>query len=272
MSFRNSMGWADPDSTEKVHSYVNTLDRANAADSIKAYKQRTYELAGATTGRRILDLGCGTGYDAMAMATLVGNGGEVVGIDRSEGMVKEARQRAEGVGLPVRFEVGDAMALPFPDNYFDGARADRVFQHLADPERALAEMIRVVRPGGSIVLTDPDYGSSMMDVADIHLGRRVKTFLTDLVANPWSGRKLKPMMQTAGLTDLTLSMTIWEIGYAGFIEQFRLPEALALMEQKGLIAGDEAAAFQTELETRAAAGLFFAANVFFIASGTKPGK
>lgn len=269
MNPKNSMGWANVDASGNARDY---LDRNSTADAIMAQRQRTFELAGAGFGRRILDVGCGPGHDAIAMARLVGNGGEVVGVDRSEAMIQEARQRVKGLGLPVRFEVGDVMALPFPDHYFDGCRADRLFQHLTDPERAMAELVRVVRPGGSVVVADPDYGSAMMDVSDIHLGRRVKSFLTDLVANPWSGRKLQAMFKAAGLDDISLCMEFRQTDLAGLDEQFHLREALALMEQKGLITRAEATGLMAELETRSAANLFFAATAFFTVAGTTPGK
>lgn len=272
MTLKDSMGWSDVDAAPNARPFIDYLDQASSHEAARIYKRRTYELAGTARGRRILDLGCGTGQDAIALAHIVGKEGEVVGIDRSEAMIREARQRAAGLDLPVRFEVGDASALPFPDNHFDGCRADRVFQHLADPEAALAELVRVVRPGGSVVVTDPDYGSAMIDVSDIHLARRVKTFLSDLVANPWSGRRLHGMFQGAGLLDLTLSMQIWQTDLAGLTEQFHLHEALAVMEQKGLITGAEAAGLIAELEARSATGRFFSASAFFIVSGTKPGK
>lgn len=270
VKLQDSKGWAEVDATKIAHAYMDDLDRASVGDRVQAYKRRTYELAGVSPGSRILDLGCGTGQDVVAMARLVGSDGEVVGIDRSQAMVWEARRRAEGAGLPVRFQVADATALPFPDNHFDGCRADRLFQHLAEPEQALAELVRVVRPGGSVVVTDPDYGSAMIDLSDIQLGRRVKAFLIDLVANPWSGRRLPAMFRTAGLVDRTLSMELWRLDLAALTEQFHLREALALMQHQGLITGAEATGLMTELEARSAAGLFFAATAFFTVAGTKP--
>ena len=82
-------------------------------------------------------------------------------------MVDEARRR----GLPTA-TVGDATSLPFPDDFFDGCWADRTFQHLADPHKALAELARVTRSGGRIVVVDPDYDTQVVDVADQALARR----------------------------------------------------------------------------------------------------
>lgn len=98
-------------------------------------KQQSFEMAGLAPGRRILDLGCGTGADALAMARQLGGSGEIVGVDRSPGRVEEARRRAEGTGLPIRFEVADPTALSFPDNSFDGCRAEGLFHHSPSPCR-----------------------------------------------------------------------------------------------------------------------------------------
>ena len=76
------------------------------------------------------------------------------------------------------FVVGDAQGLPFPNDHFDGARADRTLQHVDDPRAALKEMLRVVRPGGRIVVTEPDWGSLVIDTSDataeLELVRRLR--------------------------------------------------------------------------------------------------
>ena len=98
-------------------------------------------------GNRVLDVGCGTGEDARALAQVVGPRGWVVGIDNSRTMIEEATRRQNGLGAPVEFYVGDACQIAFPDGVFDACRADRVFQHLREPRKALSEMIRVTRRG-----------------------------------------------------------------------------------------------------------------------------
>lgn len=270
MELRDSKGWAKVDATGEARRYIDYLDRATAQEAARAYKPRTYELVGVTAGRRILDLGCGTGDDAIAMARQVGPGGEVVGVDLSEAMVQEARRRAGGLGLPLRFEVADALALPFADHSFDGCRADRVFQHLADPEGALAELVRVARPGAPIVVADPDFGSAMIDVSDRALARRVKTFLSDLLANPWSGRRLPGLFQAAGLTDVRIQIEFWPADLDDLNEAFHLSEALAVMQARGLVSAAEAESLLAELAARWAAGRFFAGIAFFVVAGRKP--
>ncbi len=86
-------------------------------------------------GERILDVGCGCGDDLRRLAPLVAPNGCAVGVDSSQSMIDEARQRSTGCELPPQFELGDAAHLRWRSDYFDACRADRVFQHL--PERNL---------------------------------------------------------------------------------------------------------------------------------------
>src|SRR5829696_5609751 len=86
--------WKDVDRTEDPADFIRYLDVANAEDVIRAYKSRMRDLLEPLAGARILDAGCGTGDDACAIARLVGPSGAVVGLDTSEAMVAEARQRA----------------------------------------------------------------------------------------------------------------------------------------------------------------------------------
>lgn len=76
------------------------------------------EQLGLTTGQRLLDVGCGLGDAGLALATGLGEDGELVGSDASGQMIAAARSRASGVSCPVRFSVGDAQALEEPDNSF----------------------------------------------------------------------------------------------------------------------------------------------------------
>lgn len=269
MNQRESMGWANVDATEDAGYYINMLDQTTGDQKAQEYKRQTYELIGVAPGRRILDLGCGTGDDAIGMARQMGGSGEVVGIDLSEAMVAEARRRAGAAGLPVRFEVASALSLPFSDNSFDGCRADRVFQHLPDPGAALAEMVRVVRPGAPVVVTDPDYGSAVLDVLDRSLARKIHAFLSELPANPWSGRRLPGMFRRAGLTDVLVRVDFWPFNLAGLKEQFHLPDVLPMMQTQGLITAAEAETFVAEQESRTADGTFFGGVSFFIVAGHK---
>lgn len=104
-------------------------------------------------GERVLDVACGTGLVAFAAAEAVGSSGRVVGVDLSGRMVDAARERAAEHGLShARFARMDAERLALPDGAFDVALCSLGLMYVADPERAVREMLRVLRPGGRMVL------------------------------------------------------------------------------------------------------------------------
>jgi len=110
--------------------------------------------AGITEGDRVLDVGSGTGALSAAAAAI--ESVQVTGIERSAVYVAYAREHVDG-----RFEVGDALALPFSDDAFDRALSMLVLNFVPDPAAALQQMIRVTRPCGVVAAAVWDYGDGM---------------------------------------------------------------------------------------------------------------
>ncbi|BCJ38884.1 hypothetical protein Athai_63870 [Actinocatenispora thailandica] len=98
--------------------------------------------------------------------------------------------------------VGDATALPFADAAFAAVRADRVFQHLAHPVRALAEAARVARPGGPVVVADPDQSTLLIDAGGCPLAAEVTEFRRTHVRNADFAGRAADAFETAGLIDV----------------------------------------------------------------------
>ena len=124
------------------------------------WKRRLIKLAKPQPGERALDLCCGTGDVALALAR---RGADTVGLDFSEPMLAVAGKRLEtqrskltdGNALaPVKFLRGDAQQIPFPDDSFDIVTVSYGLRNLADWELGLREMLRVVRPGGRVLVLD----------------------------------------------------------------------------------------------------------------------
>jgi demethylmenaquinone methyltransferase/2-methoxy-6-polyprenyl-1,4-benzoquinol methylase len=112
--------------------------------------------AGIGAGARVLDVGCGTAELTLVLARMVGPGGRVVGVDFSEGMLAVGRAKVARSPLADRIELrhGDALDLPFAAGTFDAAASAFVMRNVADLDRALAEMARVVRPGGRLAILE----------------------------------------------------------------------------------------------------------------------
>jgi len=148
----------------------------------------------------VLDLGCGTGELTARLAAKYPRA-SFVGVDLEESHLERARARCDSFGARVRFEVADALALPYADASFDFVVCRHVIQAVPDPPRAVAEMRRVLRPGGRLHLIAEDYGMLWCHPTelnadyfwqqvpwkfeaaiggDLHIGRKTFTILHDL--------------------------------------------------------------------------------------------
>jgi len=112
--------------------------------------------AGVASGDRVLDVGTGPGYLALAASKLVAPGGAAIGIDASPEMIARARKLAARCGSAADYLVATAESLPFDDDSFDAVVSRLVFHHLPGDmkRRALGEMARVLRPGGRLLVAD----------------------------------------------------------------------------------------------------------------------
>ncbi len=139
---------------DRVAGVYDLLNTAMSAGLHHRWRARAVEEARVGPGSRVLDVATGTGDLALALARRVAPGGEVVGSDFSEKMLALARRKATAVGTPVRFEWGDALQLPYVDDSFDAATVGFAVRNFADLPRGLAELVRVVRPGGRVVVLE----------------------------------------------------------------------------------------------------------------------
>lgn len=134
--------------------WVECLDRIHSEPFYREYKERVRTILAPRPAGLYLEVGAGVGTDALAIEA------KVLGVDRSFTMCRESRAR--GLTMSV---VADAEALPFPSGIVDGCWSDRTFQHLADPHRALAELLRVMKPGATIVWSIPTTPAVLNGVA-----------------------------------------------------------------------------------------------------------
>jgi demethylmenaquinone methyltransferase / 2-methoxy-6-polyprenyl-1,4-benzoquinol methylase len=132
---------------------ARVYDRMNAvmtAGMDRRWRERAADLAAVGSGDRVLDVATGTGDLAIELRRRVGDGGEVVGLDFSESMLELAREKAP----QIRFEQGNALELPYADCEFAAATVGFGARNFSDLGRGLAEMRRVVAPGGRVVVLE----------------------------------------------------------------------------------------------------------------------
>ncbi len=240
---------------------------------LKAEKRRTYEAMGIRAGDVVLDVGCGPATDTIDLAELVGPTGRVVGIDHDVAMVAEANARAAAAGLAenVTHLRADASRLPFDDATFDAVRSERVFQHLADPSAALAEMVRVTRLEGRVVVFDTDHSTRALDTPYPEIEERLNRHLCGhMIVNPRSGRQLHRLFVEAGLRDVRAEARSTATGDLDFI---RTAGTLDAVEEAALAAGvvseAEIARWRAWMAEAGAQGTLFGYWTMVLATGVK---
>jgi ubiquinone/menaquinone biosynthesis C-methylase UbiE len=251
----------------RVHGYVppDALDRI--ADLTVRVAQRARERLALAPGSLVLDAGCGTGRDTLAMGKAVAPGGTATGIDIDPAMIELAQDRARQAGLDqqVRFVVADVMALPFDDNSFDACWSERMLQHLDDPGAALDEMLRVTRHGGRIAVADADWHTLSIHHPDTALERSFVAAVSAAARTPGAGRALSTLFAERGMTGVTVEVfPIWWTDAARF-----LATSLAVVDLADRI-GRQFDAFLENLRTPPANGTFFAQANLVLVSAVKP--
>lgn len=155
-------------------------------------------------GPRVLDLGVGPGVSAIEMARAV-PGAAFVGLDVSAAMLARARRHAARGGVRLDLVRGDALRLPFPDASFDAAAGHSLLYLLADPEAALGEIRRVVRPGGRVAFLEPraEAGDLRGAIAeDPRFGVAMALWrLMSRLHRRWSEAGLRALLERAGFSE-----------------------------------------------------------------------
>ncbi len=164
-------------------------------------------------GLRLLDFGCGPGTISVGLAKAV-EPGELHGVDMEESQIELARAIAESRQQEnAFFHVGDVLDLPFEDNFFDVAHCRNVLVHVPDTATALAEVKRVLKPGGLIGCQEM-IGESSFAYPDFGVTRKAWDMFEDLLAaddgHPQMGKELKGHALRAGFTNVRASAS-WEL-------------------------------------------------------------
>ena len=137
--------WASSRVPQTANDFLDMMARLMASA-----KERTFQMMQLQNGSTVLDIGCGTGRDVARLMELVGPKGEVWGVDNNPVFIKEAKiNHPRGL-----FVEGDLFKLPFKDDFFDATRLERVLVHTGKISEALAEMLRVTKPGGTITMME----------------------------------------------------------------------------------------------------------------------
>ena len=256
--------------SDRPEYYVDFLDERMTITGELLAKRIITQLLDLRDGLVVLDVGSGTGADTIEVAKAVGPAGRVVGLDKSAEMVAEGLKRAAGSGLSVEFAVGDAHSLDFPDACFDRVRTERMLVHLADPEAAVRELIRVTKPGGLVVVSDIDGGTLFFNSMNTSLVETLRRRLTDGLAQGWMGRRQQRYLVEGGLEDVRVVPNVI-LNTVAFM-RIVCDGLLQTMIADGTTTADAVDAFWTELERGESEGWLCSGIVCFTVVGRKPGR
>jgi len=251
------------DQAARPADWVECLDRLHGEPFYREYKARVREILAPRRSGRYVEVGAGVGTDALA------TGASVIGVDRSLVMCRESRAR--GLGQAV---VADAAALPLRSGFADGCWSDRTFQHLADPRRALDELIRVMKPGAVLVVVDPDYGTQAIEFPDQRLAQKVMHFRArHALRNGTLAHELRDRFADAGLEHVSVEERPLIVRDPTSIDNvLGLRSWARTAATRGHMSDDEVERWETLYDEVVAAKRFRWSVTFFITSGWKPGS
>ncbi len=223
-------------------------------------KQRAFVLRALNLqpGERVLDIGSGPGFYMVENAGAVGPSGSVCGVDSSGSMIGLAQKRCAGLSQ-VRFEEGDAASLPVGDGEFDAALAVQVYEYVADIPAALAELRRVLRPGGRAVILDTDWKSLVWNARDAGRAGRIFRAWDKHLADPHLPRSLSSQLRSAGFEIKGReTFTIFNPEYDSDTYSRRMLDIVVpFVIRHGGIEKEEAKAWAAELKELGDAGEYF---------------
>jgi arsenite methyltransferase len=255
---------------EVLDAIAQSMNVRASEPAMKAICARYLARIALPEGARILEVGCGNGAATKLIMQHVGPA-QLVGIDPSSAFIDMADETFAGEPR-VSFAIGDAAATGQADACFDLVIAHTVYSHLVDPERALAEARRVLRPGGQLVIFDGDFATLTVALFDGDpLQAAVGAVLRNLVHAPYIMRRLPALVTAAGFS-------VQSVEPHGYVQTSSPDYLLTLLSrgtqaavQAGEISQEVVDSFDREARRRVAHGTFYGAMLFLSLTARKDG-
>ena len=256
--------WIQIDRTEDPRFFVNLLDatRARLLERARTSPKEFFAPLALRAGLNVLDAGCGTGDFLHLLAPIV-SPGTAVGVDLSETMITEARQRlAENIDN-LSFRVGSVLDLPFPPGSFDRVLATQLLLHVPDVAKALVEIKRVLAPSGLISISEIDWGTLVVQTSDIELGRRFSDLACRELRNGLIIRELPGQLRELGFNHVVILPEVEVSQDPGAFYTWFVEPSLQHFKRIGAFTEAEADTFLVDLKERARRGCYFSSRTYY---------
>ena len=271
------VGYRSVDSQPNTALLVTGMDTTSGWPAVRQLRAWEREQLALVPGERLLDVGCGPGDVLIELSSMVSPTGSALGLDVSDAMVTRARLRAAKAGATVEFRVADASALPVSSGTIDACRTERMLQWVPDIDRAASELVRVLRPGGRLVVTDTDWRSLLLDLPEQDLTEPVMRAMESQRGPGFGvGARLLNMFRDLGLVETSCSAathvwTEWDPDagpdVTGF---FPVRHAIPQLADAGLLDRDIADRFVSTIERAARRNRIFMSLTMYSVFGRKP--
>lgn len=251
---------------ETIDSVITRLELRAREPRFVQMRTAYLDAAGLAGAKSFLDLGCGTGVDARAVARRPEYQGLATGLDLSAALVEAGLRLAaeEGLSGRVDLRVGDAQATALPDASFDVVVMHTLLSHVQDPLAVLREAARLLAPAGRLIVFDADFASLSFAHPDITLARAMEeALLAAMVAQPRVMRDLPRLGRLCGLQVTAVQEhVVADIGASGYFLNFAETYA-PVVASLGFLPEVEVAGWLAAQRRAAAAGEFFASCNFY---------
>ena len=251
--------------------FVQTLDSINRNRIFENLTDVAYREFEASLGDHVLDVGCGTGEVLAKLSSVVGKSGRVVGLDSNQSMLAEVRSRLGGLDPAPGSVLGRCECMPFKDEEFDRVRAERVLIYSTEMHSAISEMIRVTKPGGRVLIAEPDLATSIPASGKRQLTRRILQYSQDSHGASDVARSAHKVLLSAGMENVNIVPVVSLLReYPIWFQAFRIEAMLERQVNEGVVTEEEASDWLRDLEVSGVNGSFFWSVTSFVVTGDKP--
>jgi len=240
------------------------------AKAMRSLKERSYQTFLQVENGTIIDLGCGTGMDAIMMAKLSGNERRFIGIDHDVQMIEKAND-AIGDLKNISFLLQDVVPLPYENESISGVRAERLFQHLITPEKVYDEIYRVLKRDAPFVVVETDWSSISFYNGEAETGEIIRNYLSQAKVNNGAAAKyLTTSLQNHHFKDIKVELfPLVSYSFEDACLYLWIDKIIAEMKEKNLLSIDQHDKFLSALQTADKAGYFTCSINIIISQGVK---